>query len=171
MTAILILLFLSQARAHDLEGRVYCAQGGETRRLSDFGAATPAWSPNGEVICYVRHTDDVNVFHFISPAGESLQTVPLPILDYYHCSRYLHAVAEAQYGGDPVRATQWLEATLGAPVLRRGHRRGVGSANGPVPGGIRKTATPFSPCVLPYTMGSWTGSFSSTAIPLKITKP
>ena len=93
------------------------------------------------------------------------------ILDYYHCSRYLHAVAEAQYGGDPVRATQWLEATLGAPVLRRGHRRGVGSANGPVPGGIRKTATPFSPCVLPYTMGSWTGSFSSTAIPLKITKP
>ena len=34
------------------------------------------------------------------------------ILDYYHCSRYLHAVAEAQYGADPVRATQWLEASL-----------------------------------------------------------
>ena len=34
------------------------------------------------------------------------------ILDYYHCSGYLHAVAEAQYGEDPVRATQWLEATL-----------------------------------------------------------
>ena len=34
------------------------------------------------------------------------------ILDYYHCSGYLHAVAEAQYGGDPVRATEWLEATM-----------------------------------------------------------
>ena len=78
MTAILLLLFLSQARAHDLEGSVYCAQRGETRRLSDFGAATPAWSPNGELICYVRHTEDGNVFHFITPAGEPLQTVPLP---------------------------------------------------------------------------------------------
>ena len=34
------------------------------------------------------------------------------ILDYYHCSRYLHAVAEAQYGTDPARATHWLEASL-----------------------------------------------------------
>ena len=34
------------------------------------------------------------------------------ILDYYHCSRYLHAVAEAQYGAGPEGATQWLEATL-----------------------------------------------------------
>lgn len=34
------------------------------------------------------------------------------ILDYYHCSGYLHDVATAQYGQDPVRATQWLEATL-----------------------------------------------------------
>ncbi len=34
------------------------------------------------------------------------------ILDYYHCSRYLHAVAEAQYGADAERATQWLEASL-----------------------------------------------------------
>ena len=34
------------------------------------------------------------------------------ILNYYHCSSYLHAAAEAQYGADPVRATQWLEATL-----------------------------------------------------------
>lgn len=34
------------------------------------------------------------------------------ILDYYHCSSYLHAVAEAQYGEDPVRATQWLEAAM-----------------------------------------------------------
>ena len=34
------------------------------------------------------------------------------ILDYYHCSGYLHDVAEAQYGHDPERATHWLEATL-----------------------------------------------------------
>ena len=34
------------------------------------------------------------------------------ILDYYHCSGYLHAVAKAQYGADPARATEWLEATL-----------------------------------------------------------
>ena len=34
------------------------------------------------------------------------------VLDYYHCSGYLHAVAETQYGADPVRATEWLEATM-----------------------------------------------------------
>ena len=34
------------------------------------------------------------------------------ILDYYHCSSYLHAVAEAQYGADAARASHWLEATL-----------------------------------------------------------
>ena len=34
------------------------------------------------------------------------------ILDYSHCSSYLHAVAEAQYGADPARASHWLEATL-----------------------------------------------------------
>ena len=34
------------------------------------------------------------------------------ILDYYHCSGYLHAVAETQYADDPVRATQWVEAAL-----------------------------------------------------------
>ncbi len=34
------------------------------------------------------------------------------ILDYYHCSRYLHAVAEEQYGADAARASHWLEATL-----------------------------------------------------------
>ena len=34
------------------------------------------------------------------------------ILDYYHCSSYLHAVADAQYGDDSTRATHWLEATL-----------------------------------------------------------
>src|SRR5499427_8481065 len=33
------------------------------------------------------------------------------VLDYYHCSEYLHKVAKAQYG-DPVQAQEWAEATL-----------------------------------------------------------
>jgi hypothetical protein len=33
------------------------------------------------------------------------------VLDYYHCSEYLHKVAKAQYG-DPSRAQEWIEATL-----------------------------------------------------------
>ena len=78
MTVVVLLFLLSQVSAHDLEGSLFCVRDGETRRLSDFGAATPAWSPNDEKICYVRHTDDENVFHFVSPAGEPLQTVSLP---------------------------------------------------------------------------------------------
>lgn len=34
------------------------------------------------------------------------------ILDYYHCSSYVHAVAETQYKEDPLKARQWLEATM-----------------------------------------------------------
>ena len=34
------------------------------------------------------------------------------ILDYYHCSGYLSAVATAQYGDDPAQATHWLEAAM-----------------------------------------------------------
>ena len=78
MTVVILLFLLSQAKAHDLEASLYCAQGGETRRLSDIGAATPSWFPNGDMICYVRHTEVGDVFHFISPAGEPLKTVPLP---------------------------------------------------------------------------------------------
>jgi hypothetical protein len=33
------------------------------------------------------------------------------VLDYYHCSEYLHKVAKAQYS-DPVHALEWVEATL-----------------------------------------------------------
>ena len=33
------------------------------------------------------------------------------VLDYYHCSEYLHKVAKAQYG-NPVQAQEWAEATL-----------------------------------------------------------
>ena len=33
------------------------------------------------------------------------------VLDYYHCSEYLHKVAKAQYG-QTVQALEWAEATL-----------------------------------------------------------
>ena len=75
---ILLLLLAHAPSAHDLDGSVYCSRDGETRRLSGFGAVAPVWSPDGETICYVQHTHDENLFHFISPAGELLQTVPLP---------------------------------------------------------------------------------------------
>jgi hypothetical protein len=33
------------------------------------------------------------------------------VLDYYHCSEYLHKMAKAQYP-DPCRALEWVESTL-----------------------------------------------------------
>ena len=78
MTLLTLLLLLAQANAHDLDGNVYCSRDGETRRLSGFGAVAPVWSPDGEMICYVQHTHDEDLFFFISATGEQLQTVPLP---------------------------------------------------------------------------------------------
>jgi hypothetical protein len=34
------------------------------------------------------------------------------ILDYYHCSEYIHKIAKAQYGHDPQKALEWTEATM-----------------------------------------------------------
>jgi hypothetical protein len=34
------------------------------------------------------------------------------VLDYYHCSEYIHAVANAQYGKGNRRAQEWVEATF-----------------------------------------------------------
>lgn len=33
------------------------------------------------------------------------------ILDYYHCSEHIHALAQAQYADDPYKALQWVEST------------------------------------------------------------
>jgi hypothetical protein len=33
------------------------------------------------------------------------------ILDYYHCSEHIHRMAPAQYGDQPPRALEWVEAT------------------------------------------------------------
>ena len=50
------------------------------------------------------------------------------VLDYYHCSAYLHKMAKAQYT-DPVRAREWVEATLTRLYLGQG---------GQVLGGLRR---------------------------------
>jgi hypothetical protein len=42
---------------------------------------------------------------------EALFPTARQVLDYYHCSAYLHKMAKAQYA-DPVRAQEWVEATL-----------------------------------------------------------
>ena len=42
------------------------------------------------------------------------------ILDYYHCSSYLHAVAETQYKEDPLKAQQWLEASMARLFCKEG---------------------------------------------------
>ena len=34
------------------------------------------------------------------------------VLDYFHCSEHIHALAPAQYADDPVKALQWAEATM-----------------------------------------------------------
>ena len=34
------------------------------------------------------------------------------VLDFYHLSQYVHDVAQTQYGADPSRACEWLEATM-----------------------------------------------------------
>ncbi len=34
------------------------------------------------------------------------------VLDYYHCSEYLHALAYAQYGKNSIKAREWIEATI-----------------------------------------------------------
>lgn len=34
------------------------------------------------------------------------------ILDYYHCSQHVHTVATAQYGEQPEKALEWVEATM-----------------------------------------------------------
>jgi len=34
------------------------------------------------------------------------------VLDFYHCSEYLHTVAAAQYGKGTIQALEWVQATL-----------------------------------------------------------
>jgi hypothetical protein len=44
------------------------------------------------------------------------------VLDYYHCSEYLHDLANAQYGKNSQKAREWVEATLTRLFLNRPDR-------------------------------------------------
>ena len=53
--------------------------------------------------------------------GTGLRRVILAkmVLDYYHCSEYLHDLANAQYGKNSQKAQEWVEATLTRLFLNR----------------------------------------------------
>lgn len=44
------------------------------------------------------------------------------VLDYYHCSEYLHDLANAQYGKNSQKAREWVEATLTRLFLNKADR-------------------------------------------------
>ena len=46
-----------------------------------------------------------NRIHGVFPTAQE-------ILDYYHCSQYIHRVAQAQYPDQPHKALEWVEATM-----------------------------------------------------------
>ena len=46
----------------------------------------------------------------------------LEILDFYHCSEYIHDVASNQYMYDPLKALEWVEATMARLFCGEGDR-------------------------------------------------
>ena len=48
------------------------------------------------------------------------------VLDYYHCSEHVHALADAQYADDPQKAFLWVESTM----ARLSHKGEVGAVIG-----------------------------------------
>lgn len=50
--------------------------------------------------------------HWIWNKAKSLFPSAKQILDYYHCSDYIHSLANAQYADRPQLAFQWVEATM-----------------------------------------------------------
>ena len=48
------------------------------------------------------------------------------ILDYYHCSEYIHKVAELQFADDPNRALHWVEATMARLFQKKGISHVIG---------------------------------------------
>lgn len=42
------------------------------------------------------------------------------ILDYYHCSEYIHKLAELQFADDPNKALHWVEATMARLFQKKG---------------------------------------------------
>ena len=54
------------------------ADGSSVERLSEVGAATPIWAPDGKRILYVLHTADETAFLVVSASGKALMKVPVP---------------------------------------------------------------------------------------------
>lgn len=50
--------------------------------------------------------------HWIWDHIKELFPTAKEILDYYHCSEYIHRVAKAQYAQEPALALEWVEATI-----------------------------------------------------------
>jgi len=67
--------------------------------------------------------------HWIWSRVKELFPTAREILDYYHCSEHLHTVAATQYGDQPQKALEWVEATMA--------RLFMGEVN-PVIGGLRR---------------------------------
>jgi hypothetical protein len=49
---------------------------------------------------------------WIWPGVQQLFPNAEEILDYYHCAKHVHTLAEIQYGEHPERALEWVEATM-----------------------------------------------------------
>ena len=49
---------------------------------------------------------------WIWKVAKELYPKVVEVLDYYHLSEHLYTLAEVQYGHDPERAQEWIEATL-----------------------------------------------------------
>jgi hypothetical protein len=50
--------------------------------------------------------------HWIWQGVQQLFPTAEEILDYYHCAEHIHTMAELQYGEQPERAFEWVEATM-----------------------------------------------------------
>src|SRR5437762_3336087 len=50
--------------------------------------------------------------HWIWSGVQPLFPTAETILDYYHCAAHIHTAAEVQYGEQPERALEWVEATM-----------------------------------------------------------
>jgi hypothetical protein len=48
------------------------------------------------------------------------------ILDYYHCSEYIHKVAELQFADDPNKALHWVESTMARLFYKGGISHVIG---------------------------------------------
>ncbi len=50
--------------------------------------------------------------HWIWQGVQELFPTAAEVLDYYHCPEHIHSLAAVQYGAQPERALEWVEATM-----------------------------------------------------------